>query len=247
MRLRNIPRAGNVLNECKEVVKNGIECRGTWHKILGNPNPIHIEIGMGKGQFLLTLAGQNPDINYIGIERYSSVLLRAVEKYTAIRTGDLSSAPVLPSDAGRKIRRQEDLETGESGQTFSNIRFICMDARNVADVFVPGEVERIYLNFSDPWPKARHAGRRLTSREFLARYDRVLAEDGTIEFKTDNRLLFDFSVSEVNVSSAFHIKGCTYDLHHDDTMNQGNIMTEYEEKFSSLGNPICKLVVGRTS
>jgi tRNA (guanine-N7-)-methyltransferase len=122
-----------------------------------------------------------------------------------------------------------------------------MDASDIAGVFAPGEVDRIYLNFSDPWPKARHAGRRLTSREFLARYDRVLAEDGTIEFKTDNRLLFDFSVSEVNVSSAFHMRGCTYDLHHDDTMNHGNIMTEYEEKFSSLGNPICKLVVGRNS
>ena len=100
MRLRNIPRAGNVLNECKEVVKNEIECRGTWQKIFGSPNPVHIEIGMGKGQFLLTLAGQNPDINYIGIERYSSVLLRAVEKYSAVCTEDIS-----------------------------NIRFICMDAQ----------------------------------------------------------------------------------------------------------------------
>lgn len=245
MRLRNIPRAGNVLNECKEVVKNGIECRGTWHKILGNPNPIHIEIGMGKGQFLLTLAGQNPDINYIGIERYSSVLLRAVEKYTAIRTGDLSSAPVLPSDAGRKIRRQEDLETGESGQTFSNIHFICMDARNVADVFVPGEVERIYLNFSDPWPKARHAARRLTSQEFLSRYEKILTEDGFIEFKTDNRLLFDFSITEIKACPFFQITACTYDLHGDPDMNQGNVMTEYEEKFSSQGNPIYKLVAGR--
>lgn len=222
MRLRNIPRAGSVLNECKEVVKNGIECRGTWHKILGNPNPIHIEIGMGKGQFLLTLAGQNPDINYIGIERYSSVLLRAVEKYTAMRTDDR-----------------------ESGQTLSNIRFICMDARNIADVFVPGEVERIYLNFSDPWPKARHAARRLTSQEFLSRYEKILTEDGSIEFKTDNRLLFDFSVTEIKACPFFQITACTYDLHGDPDMNQGNVMTEYEEKFSSQGNPIYKLIAGR--
>ncbi len=230
MRLRNIPRADGVLNECKEVVKNEKEYRGRWHEVFGNSNPIHIEIGMGKGQFLLTLAGRNPGINYIGIERYSSVLLRAVEKFQAPIPMSGSAGTALPGVA-----------------TLPNIRFICMDARDIADTFAPGEVDRIYLNFSDPWPKARHAGRRLTSREFLARYDRVLAEDGTIEFKTDNRLLFDFSVSEVNVSSAFHMRGCTYDLHHDDTMNHGNIMTEYEEKFSSLGNPICKLVVGRNS
>lgn len=230
MRLRNIPRADGVLNECKEVVKNEKEYRGRWHEVFGNSNPIHIEIGMGKGQFLLTLAGRNPGINYIGIERYSSVLLRAVEKFQAPIPMSGSAGTALPGVA-----------------TLPNIRFICMDARDIADTFTPGEVDRIYLNFSDPWPKARHAGRRLTSREFLARYDRVLAEDGTIEFKTDNRLLFDFSVSEVNVSSAFHMRGCTYDLHHDDTMNHGNIMTEYEEKFSSLGNPICKLVVGRNS
>lgn len=216
MRLRNIPRAGNVLNECKEVVKNEIECRGTWQKIFGSPNPVHIEIGMGKGQFLLTLAGQNPDINYIGIERYSSVLLRAVEKYSAVCTEDIS-----------------------------NIRFICMDARNAADVFAPGEVDRIYLNFSDPWPKARHAARRLTSREFLSRYEKILTENGSIEFKTDNRLLFDFSVAEIEACPFFQITACTYDLHRDPDMNQGNIMTEYEEKFSSLGNPIYKLIAGR--
>lgn len=230
MRLRNIPRADGVLNECKEVVKNEKEYRGRWHEVFGNSNPIHIEIGMGKGQFLLTLAGRNPGINYIGIERYSSVLLRAVEKFQAPIPMSGSAGTALPGVA-----------------TLPNIRFICMDARDIADTFAPGEVDRIYLNFSDPWPKARHAGRRLTSREFLARYDRVLAEDGTIEFKTDNRLLFNFSVSEVNAAPAFHMEGCTYDLHHDDTMNHGNIMTEYEEKFSSLGNPICKLVVGRNS
>lgn len=239
MRLRNIPRAGSVLDACKEVVKNETACRGRWREMFGNANPIHIEIGMGKGQFLLTLAGQNPDVNYIGIERYSSVLLRAVEKLQA--EDGYVDRTYAAADSYTKG------DPAQSGRPSANIRFLCMDARNAADVFAPGEISRIYLNFSDPWPKARHAGRRLTSREFLARYDRVLAEDGTIEFKTDNRLLFDFSVSEVNVSSAFHMRGCTYDLHHDDTMNHGNIMTEYEEKFSSLGNPICKLVVGRTS
>lgn len=215
MRLRNIPRAGSVLKECKEVVKNETGCRGKWREVFGNTNPVHIEIGMGKGKFLLTLAGKNPGINYIGIERYSSVLLRAVEKMQEIE-------PPLP-----------------------NLRFVCMDARSVTEVFAPGEVDCIYLNFSDPWPKARHAARRLTSREFLSRYHNVLADGGTIEFKTDNRLLFDFSVAEVNDSPDFRLEGCTYDLHHDAGMNQGNIMTEYEEKFSSIGNPINKLIAIR--
>ena len=174
---------------------------------------------MGKGKFLLSLARQNPQINYIGIERYSSVLLRAVEKYEASR------------DAAEK--------------TLSNIRFLCMDARELADVFTSGEVEKIYLNFSDPWPKARHARRRLTSSEFLSIYDQVLASGGTVEFKTDNRSLFDFSVEEVQSSPLFDLSALTYDLHHDSQMNQGNIMTEYEEKFSAAGNPICKLTARR--
>lgn len=215
MRLRNIPRAESVLKECKEVVKNEADYQGKWCEVFGNTNPVHMEIGMGKGQFLLALAAQNPKINYIGIERYSSVLLRAVEKLHEIQP------PLL------------------------NIRFICMDARSVTEAFAPGEIDRIYLNFSDPWPKARHAARRLTSKEFLARYHNVLTDGGTIEFKTDNRLLFDFSVAEVNASTDFRLDGCTYDLHHDTEMNQGNIMTEYEEKFSSLGNPIHKLIAIR--
>lgn len=225
MRLRNIPRAESVLNECKEVVKNETSCKGNWQSIFGNLHPIHIEIGMGKGQFLLTLARQNPQINYIGIERYSSVLLRAIEKFQAINAATNTSSDAIPA----------------------NIRFICMDARNITEVFAPGEISRIYLNFSDPWPKARHARRRLTSRDFLARYDKILAPGGTVEFKTDNRQLFDFSIAEAAATSAFDILDYTYDLHHDTDRNQGNIMTEYEEKFSSMGNPIYKLIAGHNT
>lgn len=228
MRLRNIPRAGSVLDACKEVVKNETICRGRWKEMFGNTNPVHIEIGMGKGQFLLTLAAMNPDINYIGIERYSSVLLRAVEKLEA-RDGCTG----------------KDTAHSASDRQSSNIRLICMDARNITDVFAPGEVDRIYLNFSDPWPKARHAARRLTSGEFLARYDRILTDGGTIEFKTDNRALFDFSITEVCNSPFFEPERYTYDLHRDPVMNQGNIMTEYEEKFSFAGNPICRLTARR--
>lgn len=219
MRLRNIPRAEGVLAACEQVIKDETSYKGKWSATFDNDHPLHIEIGMGKGQFLLKLATKNPDINYIGIERYSSVLLRAVEKYQSLET----EGTIPPT----------------------NIRFICMDANDICEVFAPGEVARIYLNFSDPWPKARHARRRLTSREFFALYDKILTADGSVEFKTDNHDLFDFSVEELADSETFTMTDCTYDLHHDEVLNQGNIMTEYEEKFSSQGNPICKLIAKR--
>ncbi len=189
--------------------------KSQWNKIFGNDNPIHIEIGMGKGQFILTLAKANPNINYIGIEKYSSVLLRALEKYDT-----------------------------EEFQEVENVRFLCMDARELEEVFAPEEVGQIYLNFSDPWPKARHASRRLPSKEFFSRYDKVLAKDGVVEFKTDNRGLFDFALEEVGEAN-WKLDAHTFDLHHDDTMNVGNVMTEYEAKFSSMGNPIHKLIAKR--
>ena len=219
MRLRNIPRAESVLEACKEVVKNPESLCGHWNQEFQNERPLHIEIGMGKGQFLLTLAAENPQINYVGIERYSSVLLRAVEKF-------------------------QELEA--EGKVPANIRFICMDANDLPTVFAPAEVSRIYLNFSDPWPKARHARRRLTSNEFFKLYDKVLTADGTVEFKTDNRPLFDFSLEQV-AEAGWTLNAHTFDLHHDPVMNEGNVMTEYEQKFSSMGNPIHKLIASRSS
>ncbi len=216
MRLRNIPRAGEVLEAHDKVIKNEKEHKGNWAEVFGNDNPIYIEIGMGKGQFIITLAKQNPDINYIGIERYSSVLLRATEKF--------------------------DEESAE--ETIENLRFVCMDATEIEEVFAPEEVAKIYLNFSDPWPKKRHARRRLTSKEFFARYTKVLARDGVVEFKTDNRDLFAFSLEQVE-EAGWQLKGHTWDLHHDESMNAGNVMTEYEAKFSSMGNPIHKLIADR--
>lgn len=216
MRLRNIPHADDVILAHPAAIKNETEQKGQWHKLFGNTNPIHIEIGMGKGQFLLALAKQNPAINYIGIERYSSVLLRALEK--------------LDSEEYREL---------------TNIRFICMDAADLSDVFSQREVAKIYLNFSDPWPKARHAKRRLTSKEFFARYDKILAADGTVEFKTDNRPLFEFSLEQVE-EAGWTLNAHTFDLHHDPAMNKGNVMTEYEQKFSSMGNPIHKLIASRS-
>ena len=215
MRLRNIPRAESVLEACKEVVKDPESLRGEWNQTFKKEQPLHIEIGMGKGQFLLTLAAQNPQINYIGIERYSSVLLRALEKYDT-----------------------------EEFETLENIRFICMDAREIENVFALSEVDKIFLNFSDPWPKARHAKRRLTSTEFLARYEKVLVESGKVEFKTDNTELFNFSLEQVK-EAGWALIAYTYDLHHQEEMNKGNIMTEYEQKFSEKGNPINKLIAQR--
>ena len=222
MRLRNIPRAEGVLAASPEVLKNPEQFCGAFRQtVFQNTNPLHIEIGMGKGQFLLTLALQNPSVNYIGIERYSSVLLRPVEKLASMQA------------AGETVP--------------ANLRFICMDAADISQVFAPGEVDRIYLNFSDPWPKARHARRRLTSLEYLARYDKILAPDGQVEFKTDNRDLFDFSLEQIETSPVWTLAACTFDLHHDPLLNQGNIMTEYEEKFSSMDHPICKLIARRSS
>ena len=216
MRLRNIPRAEGVIQMHRTVIKRPEDQRGCWHQVFGDRHPIYIEIGMGKGQFILNMAKAHPDVNFIGIERYSSVLLRALEKFDT-----------------------------EEYEALTNIRFVCMDARNVEEVFAPEEVDKIFLNFSDPWPKARHARRRLTSNEFFKLYDQVLTADGTVEFKTDNRPLFDFSVEELETSELFVLDQLSYDLHNDSTMNQGNIMTEYEAKFSSMGNPICKLIAKR--
>ena len=212
MRLRNITGADEVIEKSEYVIKNPQSLKGSYTTIFERQVPLHIEIGMGKGRFLMDMATAHPDINYIGIEKYSSVLLRAVQKMEE--------------------------------RTLSNLKFILMDAAEIESVFDKEEVDRIYLNFSDPWPKDRHAKRRLPSRQFLAKFNQILKKDGVIEFKTDNRLLFDFAVEEVE-PAGWHIEQLTYDLHHDDIMGQGNIMTEYEEKFSSLGNPIYKYIINR--
>lgn len=215
MRLRNIPRAEGTLQAHPAVIKRPEAQKGCWRQVFGNKNPIHIEIGMGKGRFLLNMAVKYPEINFIGIERYSSVLLRAVEKFDT-----------------------------EEFNMLKNVRLVCMDAKDVEEVFAQNEVEKIYLNFSDPWPKARHAKRRLTSTEFLTRYEKILAKGGKIEFKTDNTELFKYSMEQVR-EAGWILENYTYDLHHHEIMNAGNVKTEYEEKFSAKGNPINKLVAVR--
>ena len=212
MRLRNVPGARETIIENQFSVQQPEQMKGKWAEVFQNDHPIHIEVGMGKGQFIIEMARRNPEVNYIGIEKYSSVLVRAVEKL-------------------------EDFEQ-------DNLRLIRMDAENIEEVFDKDEVDRIYLNFSDPWPKDRHAKRRLTSEGFLNLYHTILNPDGYIQFKTDNRDLFDFSVETAENSPIWNIKELTYDLHHSEFF-EGNIMTEYESKFVAEGKPICRFVLSR--
>ena len=211
MRLRNVPGARETIIENQFSIQQPEQMKGKWAEVFQNDHPIHIEVGMGKGQFIIEMAKRNPEINYIGIEKYSSVLVRAVEKL-------------------------EDFEQ-------NNLRLIRMDAENIEEVFDKDEVDRIYLNFSDPWPKDRHAKRRLTSTRFLERYNNILTPEGRVMFKTDNKDLFDFSLEQVE-EAGWILENHTYDLHHSE-YNEENVMTEYEEKFSAKGNPICRLVAYR--
>lgn len=208
MRLRNVKGSRETIASNEFVIHNEEEMKGKWHDLFGNNNPLHIEIGMGKGQFIMELASQNPDINFVGIEKFSSVLVRAIEK-------------------------QEE-------KHLPNLKFIRMDAEYIENVFGKAEVDYIYLNFSDPWPKDRHAKRRLTSQQFLKRYENILSSDGGVTFKTDNRILFDFSLEQAEASD-WKLINVTYDLHNSE-YNEGNIMTEYEKRFSDMGNPICRMV-----
>lgn len=215
MRLRNVPGSREMISESRYTLETPTDLKGQWNTYFQNDHPIHIEVGMGKGRFITELARKNPQINYIGIEKYSSVLIRALEKLE-----DLNSSP----------------ETA-----INNLVFLRMDAEKLCEIFAEDEISRIYLNFSDPWPKDRHAKRRLTSKEFFNRYRQFLKQDGQVEFKTDNRPLFDFSLEEIPLAG-WNLTACTYDLHHDVELNKGNVMTEYEERFSSMGNPIHKLI-----
>jgi tRNA (guanine-N7-)-methyltransferase len=211
MRLRNITGSREIIASNEYVIHEPEKFKGSWNsKIFKNDKPIHIEIGMGKGRFIMEMAAGSPQVNYIGIEKYSSVLLRAIQKMEQAR--------------------------------LKNLVFLRMDAEYITDVFDEDEIDRIYLNFSDPWPKDRHAKRRLMSGNFLEKYTHILKQTGIVEFKTDNRPLFDYALTEVSEAGWTLVKK-TYDLHKDNEMMKGNIMTEYEEKFSAIGNPICKYII----
>ncbi|KYD21447.1 tRNA (guanine46-N7-)-methyltransferase [Geobacillus stearothermophilus] len=177
--------------------------RGRWRELFGNERPIHIEIGTGKGKFITEMAKLHPDLNFIGIELYPSVLVSALDK-------------LIESE-------------------LPNVRLLNANAKDLGTFFADGEVSRIYLNFSDPWPKKRHEKRRLTYRDFLALYERILTEDGDIHLKTDNQSFFEYSLVSLS-QYGFVLAAVQLDLHRSDV--EGNVMTEYEEKFSAKGNRI---------
>lgn len=219
MRLRNDPKAKDYLQKAPSVIHCPFNNKGQWGLSFCSNNPIYLEIGCGKGQFIAQLSEENSQENFIGMELYPTVLYKALLKF----------------------QRQ----TGVADR--SNLLWINEDARELENIFAPGEITGIYLNFSDPWPKKRHASRRLTSPNFLEKYALILADNGRIEFKTDNRDLFDYSLETIKTSSLFSLEQYTKDLHHDAIMMKHNIMTEYEERFSSLGHPIYKYIAKKQS
>lgn len=205
MRLRNKKEAKEIIYNSNYLVKNEEENKGKWNKVFNNDNPIYIEIGCGKGDFIIENAKRYPNINFIGIEMYDTVLMYAINKL--------------------------------KDESLNNLKFIRMDARLIEDVF-DKEIDLIYLNFSDPWPKNRCAKRRLTHERFLKRYDNIFKNKKTIFFKTDNTSLFEFSIESLSVYG-YTLKNVSLDLHNSNY--EENIMTEYERKFSEKGNKINRL------
>ena len=209
MRLRHKPYAKDKLEEYDQyVVTDPSEIKGKWQKRFTNEQPIHIEIGCGKGQFIINMAKKFPKINFIGVELQTSVIVSALEKQI-----------------------EEDLP---------NVQLLQVNASDLTHYFENGEVDRIYLTFSDPWPKNRHEKRRLTYKSFLKEYETILTEEGELHFKTDNQLLFEYSLVSFSDYSA-KLTEVYLDLHNSDVKD--NVMTEYEEKFSSKGNRIYKAVL----
>ncbi len=208
MRLRNVPKAKEILDNSNYIIHNYLEMTGNFHSVFSNDNPIYLEIGTGKGNFIIENAKRYPNINFIGIEKYDSVLVRAIEKLGCLE--------------------------------LDNLKFIRADAKNIDNIFNK-EISKLYLNFSDPWPKDRHEKRRLTSDTFLKRYDNIFVNDKIIEFKTDNRKLFEYSVKSFTDYN-YRINSLSLDLHQD---TSDNIMTEYEEKFSKKGQVIYYIKVSK--
>ena len=202
MRQRNVKNKKEIIENSCYVVLNPFELKGKWKSLFNNTNPIYIEIGMGKGNFIIQNAIKYPNINFIGIEKFDSILALSIKKI--------------------------------SNYNFDNLKLLRMDALDIDKVF-DREIDKIYLNFSDPWPKPRHEKRRLTSHVFLDKYNLVFKDNKCIEMKTDNRSLFEYSLISFNENN-YKIKDISLDLHNDNTEN--NIMTEYEEKFSKLNNVI---------
>ena len=210
MRLRNVKNKEEIINSSKYIIKSPETYKGNWNKLFDNDNKIYIEIGTGKGDFLIENAKRYKDINFIGIEKYDSILARFIEKL-----------------------KEEELP---------NLYLIRMDAKDIETIFYK-EVERIYLNFSDPWPKKRHANRRLSSKVFLDRYDNIFKNTKEIIMKTDNTSLFEYSLVSLS-NKGYILEKVSLDLTNSDI--EDNIMTEYEQKFVRKGVKINYLIAKKT-
>lgn len=207
MRVRKRKGAEELIASHPEYVVNEAHTfKGRWHERFGNNHPIHIEIGMGKGQFITGMAKANPEINYIGVEIQTSVVSFALDKLLA--------------------------------EELPNVQLLHVDGSSLTEYFTDNEIDRIYLNFSDPWPKTRHEKRRLTYRTFLEVDEQILKPNGEIHFKTDNQGLFEYSLASFS-QYGMTLKKVWLDLHNSNY--EGNIMTEYEEKFSSRGQRIYRV------
>lgn len=210
MRLRNVKNKEEILNNSAYLIKNAEDYCGKWKELFGNNNPIFVEIGMGKGKFIIENALKYPNVNFIGIEKFDSIIAR--------------SLPKIPDG-------------------IKNLFIVRMDANNIDKVF-NSEIERIYLNFSDPWPKVRHASRRLSSKVFLDKYDSIFVSNREIFMRTDNRDLYIYSLMSFS-ENGYILSDITFDLHESDDINL--ITTEYEDKFSSKGMPIYAVVARKNS
>lgn len=204
MRLRNKPWASEeIKNNPNIIIPNPKETKGKWKELFGNDNPIYVEVGTGKGKFLIGMGQLHPDINFLGIEKYDSVIITAMER--AIENN------------------------------LSNVKFLKEDVMEIMDFFEEGEISRVFINFTDPWPKNRHAKRRLTHESFLEMYAKILVRNGKVHLKTDNQGLFEYSLHSFS-KYGMTLNNVSLNLHKSDY--EGNVMTEYEEKFSAKGMPI---------
>lgn len=198
MRLRNIKNAEEILKNSKILVSDFSSVRGYWKKLFGNDNPIMLEIGMGKGDFLVGMAKLHPEWNFIGVEKYESVIVRGIQK----------------------LEKENHI----------NVRVLVLDAKELDKVF-DKEIDTIYLNFSDPWPKKRHYKRRLTYKDFLEVYDKIFINNPKIIMKTDNDVLFESTLVSLN-NYGYLFDEVILDLWSRDVEN---VKTEYEIKFSNKG------------
>ncbi|GEP19152.1 tRNA (guanosine(46)-N7)-methyltransferase TrmB [Pediococcus argentinicus] len=210
MRVRNKTWAEPLIESNRDrIVTKGADIRGQWQNRFERNQPINIEVGMGKGQFIINMAKKYPEQNFIGIEVQKSVAAIALKN-------SLDMDIQLP-----------------------NLQFLYADGAELTDYFENGEINKVYLNFSDPWPKTRHEKRRLTFKTFLKVYETILVDHGELEFKTDNMGLFEFSLTSLN-NYGMTYEGVWLNLH-DSSENEQNVETEYEQKFSAMGQPIYKL------